>query len=272
MLLDVIKKRKSVRTFSPEPLEDAHRIHLESHLESIGEGPFRHVSRIMDAPAADGNDEGQQIGTYGVIKGQQGYLVGICRPSRESLMDLGYNMQGAVLLLSSLGIGTCWLGGTFKRSDIKDYVDLEDDEGIAAVIPYGYPAEKARVIEGLMKKAAGSSKRRAFNELFTVAEEADEGVFECLEAVRLAPSSMNNQPWRAVVDGRGIHLFMALPGRIRVEAGLNMRYLDIGIAMYHLEGVCKESFGCVGWENDERGSQLGGQGTEYVATLKIGKG
>lgn len=271
MLLDVIKQRRSVRTFSPERLDKGHRSQLQSYLENITEGPFGHTPRIVDVPVTGDKGEGRRIGTYGVIKGPQGYLVGICRLQREPLMDLGHIMQGAVLLLTSLGVGTCWLGGTFRRSDIEANVDLMDGEEIAAVIPYGYPAGKSRALEGLMKKAAGSSKRMAFDELFTFTGGSSEEMCGCLEAVRLAPSSMNNQPWRAIVENDDVHLFMVLPRMVKAEAGLNMRYLDIGIAMRHLEGVCRESFGQVEWFNDGTASQRSGKNMEYVSTLRISR-
>ena len=59
---------------------------------------------------------GEKLGTYGIIKGASMY-VGVTIPKEEYALEaLGYEFEQLVLYATSLGLGTCWLGGTFNRS------------------------------------------------------------------------------------------------------------------------------------------------------------
>ena len=50
--------------------------------------------------------------------------------------------------------------------------------------------------------------------------------------MRLAPSSLNSQPWRAVVDGDTAHFFVAAKARDN--------YVDMGIGLAHVALVASE--------------------------------
>lgn len=265
-MIDVIRRRRSVRTFSPEPLNPEHRDVIECVIGSSvdSKAPFGTVPRIIHMDAGD--DDPPRIGTYGVIKGPKGYLVGICENRREGEIDLGYVMENIVLRLTGMGIGTCWLGGTFKKTQIKDIIDLRENEVVAALIPYGYPADRGRLVERLMKMAAGSSQRKPIDELFDRTEVMDESLTECLEGVRLAPSSLNNQPWRGRVESDRVHLCMELPKK-QDDTLMRMRHLDMGIAMQHLEAVCNENFGDAVWTWGKAPFHIDAGSREYIATL-----
>ena len=64
---------------------------------------------------------------------------------------------------------------------------------------------------------------------------------EALEMLRLAPSASNRQPWRALLSGRELHLFLQrTPGYGRAT-GVDLQRLDIGIAMAHFELALREA-------------------------------
>lgn len=266
--------RRSVRTFSPNPIEEAHIEALDALVESVNlrTGPYGTAYRILHLVTEGDEGVPRKIGTYGVIKGQRGYLVGICQDQKEALLDIGHAMEECVLHLTGMGIGTCWLGGTFSRSSIEEMVNPGEDEIIAAVIPYGYPTGRKRIMESMMKRAARSSSRLPFDDLFSsFGDDIDGPVRECLEAVRQAPSSMNNQPWRAVVDAGKVHLLMNRGGMLKSRLYTRMRHIDMGIAMQHLEAAASEMFPTAQWIFED---DLEGIPDEflYIATLVIDAG
>ena len=55
---------------------------------------------------------------------------------------------------------------------------------------------------------------------------------DALEAVRLAPSSRNCQPWRVVYNDEGIHFF--------TTGTKDMNKIDMGIALCHFDSVLEE--------------------------------
>ena len=56
-----------------------------------------------------------------------------------------------------------------------------------------------------------------------------------LEAVRLAPSAVNKQPWRAVVDGDTVHFFEKRSKGHAGDDGWDLQKVDLGIALCHFE-------------------------------------
>ena len=74
-----------------------------------------------------------------------------------------------------------------------------------------------------MQKFAHSRQRRPFDELFDIGDNRE--WVSALELMRLAPSALNGQPWRAVAEGNAVHFFCTKP------EGLGL--LDIGIGLAH---------------------------------------
>ena len=78
--------------------------------------------------------------------------------------------------------------------------------------------------------AVGSKNRKPFDELFFYGDfntpvPTDNRFREALEMLRLAPSSTNSQPWRALVDGNRVHFYYAPKSKASV--------LDTGIGLCH---------------------------------------
>lgn len=53
---------------------------------------------------------GEKLGTYGVIKGAQDFIAASVGKGELSLEALGYTFEELILYVTSLGLGTCWLG------------------------------------------------------------------------------------------------------------------------------------------------------------------
>jgi hypothetical protein len=96
---------------------------------------------------------------------------------------------------------------------------------------------------------------------------------EALEAVRMAPSATNKQPWRLVRSGAAWHFFLrrtrgygkgsALFTVLRIA---DLQRVDLGIAMCHFELVAREHGLAGGWVVRDPGIQLPDKDAEYVVT------
>ena len=126
--------------------------------------------------------------------------------------DLGYCMEKLILELVSMGLGTCWMAGTFRRSSFAAQMDLEEGELLPAISPVGYPADRASLTERVMRYGVRADRRKPFEELFLEADgspltrEAAGLYWDALEAVRLGPSASNRQPWRMLRDEGGVSI------------------------------------------------------------------
>ncbi|MBO7364011.1 MAG: nitroreductase, partial [Lachnospiraceae bacterium] len=109
------------------------------------------------------------------------------------------------------------------------------------------PAEKMSLRETLMRKGVGADSRIDFTKLFfdgaletpMLPENAGD-LFLPLEMVRLAPSAVNRQPWRAVRCGNLVH-FYEKKNRGMATGTWDVQKIDMGIALCHFELGAAES-------------------------------
>lgn len=292
---ELVRTRISIRRYVAEPLAGPAREELERACHLLRRGPFGAECRfaLLDVgggmagrgkPGSAGEDTAEQpqrLGTYGMIRGARTFLAGAVRTADRAFEDFGYLLELLVLKATDLGLGTCWLGGTFHRSSFARALGLREGELLPAVTPVGLAAERRDLLERVIRFGAGSARRRPWAELFfdggrgRALSETGAGAYaEPLEAVRLAPSASNRQPWRLLREREGgpFHLFLErTPGYGRL-AGSDLQRLDMGIAMAHFELAVAETGLGGGWtrlsESPELAGKPGGLKPEYVATWR----
>ncbi len=240
-VIDVIRKRTSVRTYEQRPVEAEKLERLRAFFTEV-QNPFGSKVRfeLVESSA-------QKIGTYGFIKGAKTYFAGCVKKGGLDVEGFGYAFEQVVLLATALGLGTCWLGGTFKRSTFIEQLKPQG-EFLPAVSPLGYAAERKSLTEMAVAAGAGARKRRRFGELFfdgSVGKPLmpDDGALKtCLEMVCIGPSASNKQPWRVIVGGGVCHFYAVLDKRYagNTAYGFEMQRIDLGIAACHFELSARE--------------------------------
>ena len=131
-----------------------------------------------------------------------------------ALEALGCELEAVILFLAHLGLGTCWLGGTFDRKGFAAAMKIGEGELFPIITPYGYAAEKKHIKEIAMRKLIKADHRKNWDELFYMndfntplhKEEAGDFAF-ALEMVRLGPSASNKQPWRILLKDGAWHFY-----------------------------------------------------------------
>ena len=219
------------------------------------------------------------LGTYGFIKDATAYIVGVIREGDQALEDFGYLMECIILKATDLGLGTCWLGGTFTKSRFANKIRLTRDETIPAVTSLGHIAEHPRWVDGKIREAAGSDQRLPWEKLFfdggfeTPLATETAGKFALpLEMVRLGPSASNRQPWRIIKDGNRWHFYLRRTRGYRTSNYAKMlkmadlQRIDMGIAMSHFELTAREHGMNGVWQIDDPGMAIQGETTEYSVT------
>ncbi len=272
--MDIIRLRQSIRTYDPaRPVGGEPRSRLETCMRDNCAGPLGNTVRfkLLDLGEVS-RDELRRLGTYGVIRGAGLYLLGAVPDTAGSMEDLGYCMERVILEATALGVGTCWLAGTFRRGSFARQMGLGKGELLPAISPIGYAADNKRVIEKLMKRGARSQQRKPWNQLFfaadgwtpLTAEEAG-SYGDALEAVRLGPSASNRQPWRIMKDGEGrFHLYLQ-ENRLynRALGKILIQNIDMGIAMCHFALVARENGVTGRWVREAQAQEF--PGWTYIA-------
>lgn len=246
-ILDLIRQRTSCRTYDPTPIAAETVQELDGFLASLQAGPFGAPVRFRLIAAGEGDSQALRgLGTYGFIRNPTAFLLAALGPGRQNLEDLGYLVEEAVLFCTALGLGTCWLGGTFRRSRFSARLDLRRGEQMPVVISAGYPAGWRALLDQASRQVAASHTRLPWDQIFfdgafdrPLSPEAAGSLAEPLEMVRLAPSASNKQPWRVVQQGKACHFFLQRSPGYRERNSLgrvaDLQRVDLGIALCHFE-------------------------------------
>lgn len=173
--------------------------------------------------------------SYGLITGVKGFasfsLMGTYVDERELV---GYYGEQFILKATSMGLGTCWIGGTFDKLTAAEFVQMEIEEVLCYVTPLGEVAKGMSTKEKVIKMATGSVSRLPLKTLVTnyteVFAKSPKWIQRGVEAAQIAPSSVNKQPWRFTIDLEKQRLGVALVAE-------SIQSQDIGIAMAHIELV-----------------------------------
>ena len=134
----------------------------------------------------------------------------------EGIMNAAYIYEQVVVYMTSLGIGTCWATSVSPKDK-----DEADGNKWSAVIAFGRP------VQGDGWRDASGIKRKSMSE---ISDKADDR----LEAARIAPSSMNNQPWNFVHAGDDIEVRCKKQGFMK-KWMVSQNRVDMGIALGNLK-------------------------------------
>lgn len=251
---ELIPQRYSCRSYLRVPISPETQHSLLSFMDAMQSGPLATPVRFK-LLAATHNDRHslRGLGTYGFIRGATGFIVGAVRPGEKNLEDFGYLMEVIILAATDLGLGTCWLGGSFTKSSFARQIEMEVGEIVPAVTATGYSAARSRYSR-FIRRQVGADRRLPWERLF-FHERSDTplsldtaGPYAVpLKMVRLAPSASNKQPWRIIQDGNAWHFYLQRtpkygPGSVTFDLLklADLQRVDMGIAMCHFELTARE--------------------------------
>ena len=235
--IDLVKTRRSVRTFdgngvSPEVLEE-----LKNFAKEIT-NPYGVQSIRFEFLDREKNDLSSPV-----LSGEKCYVSAVAKKGEHMEEAYGYAFQKLLMKAHELGLGTVWIGGTMPRDKFEKASNLADGEFMPCMSPLGVTAKKMGIKESLMRKGVKADTRLKFEELFFVNDfntpmteqyAKENGLFEDLEAVRFAPSAVNKQPWRIVIDGKKAH-FYEKHDKGYITPDYDLQKIDLGIALYNFE-------------------------------------
>jgi nitroreductase len=283
-ITEIITRRYSCRTYQERPIEPAIRQQLQAALDELRIGPLGSPTRFA-LVAADETDRKalRGLGTYGFIRGATGFIIGAVQQGEKALEDFGYQMEKAILATTEIGLGTCWLGGTFTKSGFAKKLGLNAGEFMPAVTSTGYIPVEQDSRETLVRRRLLADCRFPWEQLFfdgalnrPLTFEAAGVYADPLEMLRLGPSASNKQPWRVIRDGDAWHFYLRrTPGYGKgsllydVLRLADLQRVDIGIAMSHFELTAQELSLSGFWE--VRDPRLATPSLEYIVTWRESK-
>ncbi|MBP1926998.1 nitroreductase [Sedimentibacter acidaminivorans] len=190
------------------------------------------------------------------------YLIVASNEGDYYIENTGYICENIMLKAFELGVGSCWI--TFKNGDeIKKKLNFESEKKLTAIIALGYDNNKTKIVYDNVSEYNPSradikvvedntSYRLDVEEVVyigqwgnnaTADDLSNRGILEGFTYARLAPSTLNRQPWRFIVDDGIIVL------ALRSDAYVNNyeAKIDTGIIMLFFESVIDATLLDVEW-------------------------
>ena len=266
-LLDLVRSRRSVRTFDGKGLAEDEKKELLDFAASA-DNPYGLPLewRLLETETTGLSSP--------VIVGEKAYLAAKIRRVPHAEEALGFSFERVVLHAAEKGIGTTWIAGTMDRAAFERAAGVAEGEVMPCVTPLGYPAKKMSFRETVMRKGVRADSRLLFETLFfegsfdrpLLPDNAGK-LYDALEAVRLAPSAVNKQPWRAVVCGDRVHFYEKCSKPL-AEGAWDIQKIDMGIALCHFALAAQESGIPVSFLREDPGLAHGTD-TFYIASYQL---
>lgn len=223
--IELMKKRISTRKFKEEKIS-------ESDIESI----MQYAANVKPL-FSDIKWSIQITDKTEVIKGMisavgkmyykvfsPNYILLSSEISEKSNENIGYVGQQIVLKLTELGIGSCWIGAPIKKSSFEKNFDINSNERYVIMIAIGYPLEKFSEVQ---------KRPRISSEEIFVGDNIN-GKEKVLDALRIAPSAVNSQPWIVYGDNDKWDIYIKYKSGLFGSMLKRMNKIDIGIGFSHL--------------------------------------
>jgi len=187
-LMDVIRLRRSVRTYTDRPIPDDVLRDLGDTVQAAAAAWDITNVRIIIVRKPDDVKRLRRAVFSGLagkinpwmLTTRAPALIAACGypdPSTSEgdgalyLAHASMLMEVIVLAAAEHGLGTCWLGG-FGEDGVRRALSIRDELRVVAVSPLGYPTDRIQAEgERYMREGRVSLRRKGIDELVTIVEE-----------------------------------------------------------------------------------------------------
>ena len=219
-LKSAIMERRSRRKYELDPVDGAVLEQLQAAVWECNRAAGLNIKIVID----DG-DPFSGSKSYGMFSGVYNYFAMVCKKDDpDGDEKIGYYGESLVLLATRLGLGTCWIGGTYDQDLCK--VEVEDDEEFRIAIVFGYVKSKESLRERTIAKAVKRNSKE-IKDMLSAYGTAPNWVVDGVRYAVKAPSAQNRQPVKFFCDGEDVNA--------RVKGDHKFDYVDLGIAKLHFE-------------------------------------
>ena len=216
--MDAIRQRHSVRRYTAEPIRAEHLNAMEKLIATVEEKSGLEIRIITDEPKAFDCF----LSHYGSFRNVSNYMVISVPKEGDWDEKVGYWGEMVVLEAQKLGLRTCWVALTYKKTE--EVRRIREGYRLSIVISIGYGENDGKI-----------RKSKSASEVSNLKEDSPEWFRNGVEAALMAPTAVNQQRFYFEYDGSG---------GVSASCGRgNLTKMDLGIAKYHFEaGAGKENF------------------------------
>ena len=208
-ILESIKSRHSVRAYSDELIDDATSNLLNDYINECNAKSGLNFQLVLNDP----NAFDCFLSHYGKFSGVKNYIALVADRSKATYESIGYYGEKIVLFAQTLGLNTCWVALTYKKTSA---VSISNGQKIHAVIAIGY--------------GENQGKPRKSKKITDVCDAGNhpEWFIKGIEGSLLAPTAINQQKFYFTRNGNVV--------KVKSRIGPYSK-MDLGIVKLHFE-IC----------------------------------
>lgn len=232
---EAIQKRISCRSYQETPIDAEILKILEAMVDALNAESGLHIQLIT----SDGKNKpllklasamfSGQVFTYAALVGGKDVI---------SAEKIGYYGEKLVLKATQLGLGSCWVAGTFDAQSVCAEIGAE--EKLWDVVPLGYPTEKIPVKQKMIRAGIRARDRKLaqFVDSELTFEQLPDWMQRAVEAVRMGPSAVNQQPVNFIYRDKKItaKLWKDSNAMVYNDLGIAKCQFETGAAAFGVQG------------------------------------
>lgn len=182
------------------------------------------------------------------------YIILTSNKGEDYLQNIGFSMEHIVLQLTTLGVGVSWIDCNAPMSDVREIIqsdsqsfqiyyknefelnenedvelETEENEFPQIILAFGYPQEKEHIFRNIDSKP---NRKR----IKDISKKMDKNWIKVLNAVILAPSIKNIQPWRFYNSKGVVNIYEEKSKKSLYK----MSKISMGICLKHFDIACKK--------------------------------
>ena len=237
-IADMISRRRSVRAYKSDAIDAAVLSDLREYMDNL--------IPLIPGAKAESRIIPTKHGNF-MQKWKTPHFIAIFSDgSDEGLLNVGFMYQQLDLYAQSRGLGTCWVGlGSLTKDE-----PVPEGMKLAVMMAVGIP-------DNVPERTPADFRRKPMQE---IADQPDGR----LEALRLAPSATNSQPWFVTHDGDVLHIWREQLGLVKQRTHGRMNRIDMGIGLCHLYAEHPATFR---FRREEKAPVLDGQ--IYIGSVTL---
>lgn len=268
----IISKKRSVRNYKKDTVDDKVfdelKIYYKNHKKLVDGIEIE----ILVKSKNDVYEKLKGVAGYkGIMLEAPHYIIILSDEKQNYIENTGYVVESIMVKAYDLGVGSCWI--TFDDGElIKEKLSIKSDKKLAGLIALGFDDNKLKIFN---EPKTGDNPSKAdirfeednvtimldvedivFIEKWGNRADADElqirGLLDAFNFARFAPSSLNRQPWRFIIDKDLVILALKKDPMVSEYDSK----VDIGIVMLYFDLIVNNSIKDTNW-------QLGKPDKEY---------
>ena len=249
---NIIMNKSSVRDYKEKKVDEKIILELSRYANTC---PRLAEDIEMDIRIMDNDVVYRQLdgfaGYHGIMINAPHYVILLSEKKDHYMENAGYVGESIAMKAFDLGVDSCWITFTDSQKVIHR-LNIVTGKEVVGILALGYGKKKKPVTLGALKIGDNYSQadmRKKDGNTSTVlplcqmvyidkwGEGADvdklmeRALYDPMDCARKAPSTLNRQPWRFLIDGGKIILTMRKDNDIseyeeRIDAGIAMLYFE----------------------------------------------